>query len=229
MRHEDWLQRWEENRLRFHLDEVHPLLLRHEDRLMGGVAPQRVLVPLCGKSLDMAWLASRGHHVIGVELAEKALHAFYRENGLEVHIEDDPPFRVFRGAGVTTYAGDLFDLEPRRVGRFRVAYDRAALIALPAGERPRYAAHLLSLLEPGARLLLITLDYDPGEMEGPPYTVSPAEVKLLFGQAAGIRLLEERDGLAGNPHLQEAGLTGLTEAVYLLELRAMFPAAPTRP
>ena len=34
-----------------------------------------VLVPLCGKSLDLVWLAEQGHAVIGVELAE----AFVKE------------------------------------------------------------------------------------------------------------------------------------------------------
>lgn len=42
----------------------------------------RVFVPLCGKSLDMIWLAQQGHEVIGVELSPVAVEDFFRENGL---------------------------------------------------------------------------------------------------------------------------------------------------
>ena len=53
-----WLARWAKGRIGFHLPAPHPALERWWPRL--DVAPQaKVLVPLCGKSLDMRWLAAQ--------------------------------------------------------------------------------------------------------------------------------------------------------------------------
>src|SRR5690606_40305132 len=50
--HEDfWRARWQRNEIGFHLTQVNPWLQRHWEAAAGA----RVLVPLCGKSLDMAW------------------------------------------------------------------------------------------------------------------------------------------------------------------------------
>ncbi len=71
-----WRQRWQEGRIGFHLEETHPALVKHWPEL--GVADgTKVLVPLCGKSLDMRWLADRGHPVLGIELAPEAIEQFW--------------------------------------------------------------------------------------------------------------------------------------------------------
>lgn len=76
--HEDfWRARWSRNEIGFHLPEVNPWLLRHWPRASRG----RVLVPLCGKSLDMTWLAGQGLQILGVELMETAVQAFFAEQG----------------------------------------------------------------------------------------------------------------------------------------------------
>ncbi len=49
-----WSRRWENRQLALHRSEVHPALLRHGALLSGR---SRVLVPLCGKSIDLWWLA----------------------------------------------------------------------------------------------------------------------------------------------------------------------------
>src|SRR5690606_35246298 len=61
---EFWLGRWQEGRTNFHQDQVMPLLRRHWADLQIPTGSQ-VLVPLCGKSLDMAWLAAQGYRVLG--------------------------------------------------------------------------------------------------------------------------------------------------------------------
>ena len=67
-----WLERWKDGRTGFHQDQPTPLLAAHWDGL-GVASGARVLVPLAGKSLDMAWLAGRGHRVLGVELSQLAV------------------------------------------------------------------------------------------------------------------------------------------------------------
>lgn len=74
----EWLARWREGRIGFHRHEAHPALVRYWPTL--GAAPgTKVLVPLCGKSLDMRWLAGEGYPVLGIELADEAIEQFLAE------------------------------------------------------------------------------------------------------------------------------------------------------
>lgn len=75
---QDWRDRWREGRIGFHREDTHPTLVRFWPQL--GVKPgAKVLVPLCGKSLDMRWLARHDHPVLGIELAEQAIEQFVAE------------------------------------------------------------------------------------------------------------------------------------------------------
>ena len=60
-----WLKLWRDKlQGGFHLLSINPLLPRFWHKLKP--APDgRVLVPLCGKSLDMLWLAAQGYQVVG--------------------------------------------------------------------------------------------------------------------------------------------------------------------
>ena len=210
----DWIARWEEGRIGFHRDTVQPWLVEHAARL----APRGdecVLVPLCGKSVDMPWLEQRGHSVVGIDVAEKGLRAFLDENHRRFAEHDAPPFRIFATGRIELWRGDFFALDPARHGTFPAALDRAALIALPRERRPDYARHLTSLLAPGARLLLIGLEYDEREMEGPPYTVLRSEIPTLFA-GCSIELLGARPVLDEEPRFRARGLTSLTEYALLL-------------
>lgn len=59
MEPEFWHKRWSSNQIGFHLPEVNPYLQRFWPQL-GLAQGSRVLVPLCGKSLDLLWLADQG-------------------------------------------------------------------------------------------------------------------------------------------------------------------------
>jgi thiopurine S-methyltransferase len=178
--------------------------------------PGRTLVPLCGKSVDMAWLAGRGYEVVGIDVSEVAARAFFSEQASDFAvwaIRDDAPFKVFEAGRVTILVGDFFDLTPDRFGRFAFVYDRAALIAMPREQRPAYVARLLTLLEEEGNMLLITIDYNSGQMAGPPFSVPEPEVRALF---AGNRVdkLDEYDCLDTEPRFRERGLSWMTEVVY---------------
>jgi thiopurine S-methyltransferase len=76
---EFWHQRWRTGQIGFHQSSPHPFLERWWPTLdvpRGG----RVYVPLCGKSLDMVWLAVRGHAVVGSELSPIAVAEFFGEH-----------------------------------------------------------------------------------------------------------------------------------------------------
>ena len=134
----------------------------------------RVLVPLCGKSLDMIWLAGQGHTVIGSELSELAVDAFLKENALAPDVRDANGFIVKSAGPFALWCGDFFALDAHDVNA-AAAYDRAALVAMPPHMQPRYAAKMAELLPTGAKVLLIGLDYDPAQMQGPPFNTSQAQ------------------------------------------------------
>ncbi|MEC9482770.1 MAG: thiopurine S-methyltransferase, partial [Halomonas sp.] len=151
----EWLARWREGRIGFHLSEPHPALERHWSAL-GGVPGSKVLVPLCGKSLDMRWLAERGHPVLGIELAAEAIEQFLSEGQGAISRYHQGHFHVYRQGSVELWCGDFFHLHIDQAHEIQAFYDRAALIALPPATRQRYAFHLAQLLPPGARGLLVT-------------------------------------------------------------------------
>ncbi|HEX4998833.1 MAG TPA: thiopurine S-methyltransferase [Terriglobia bacterium] len=214
MNHDFWLNRWQENRIGFHLPEVNPHLKRFYDETIPRSA--RILAPLCGKSVDLRWLADKGHDVVGVELSSIAAAAFMREQGLTAETSTEPPFTVFRADRITFLVGDFFDLTPENAGRFDLIYDRAALIALSPDVRPRYVARLGSLLNPGGRALLISLEYDPQSMNGPPFAVREDEIRSLY-DGYEVRKLLEYDCLENEPQFRQRGLQWMKEAVYRID------------
>jgi thiopurine S-methyltransferase len=175
-----------------------------------------VLVPLCGKSLDLVWLASVGHRVMGVELSEKAVEEFFSEQELTPQISQRGAFKVFQAGSIELWCGDFLALDAGAVADCRALYDRAALIALPPLMREQYAAHLNGLLAGGSRGLLITLDYEQAQKAGPPFAVSDEEAKLLLGAQWGMYVLEEQDILGDSWKFVQDGVTRLEERVYRL-------------
>ena len=109
MQPEFWHKRWTSNQIGFHLPEVNPYLQRYWPQL-GLEEGSRVLVPLCGKSLDLLWLGKCGHEVLGVELSEKAVEDFFHEHQFDPDVSDQGPFTVYRAGSIEIWCGDFFAL-----------------------------------------------------------------------------------------------------------------------
>ena len=217
MEHEFWLERWKTQDIRFHQPQFDPALDKFWSRL-AMPAGARVFVPLCGKSLDMQWLAEHGHTVVGAELSEQAVDEFFAERELVPNVRHEANFTVKSSGPYEVWVGDFFALPESAVAGVAGVYDRAALVALPASMQELYADKLKSLL-PEAPILLITLDYDQRQMNGPPFATSPKMVDDLFADHYERIDLLSKDVLAGHPHFQQRGLTALTGAVFLLRPR----------
>lgn len=216
-----WRERWRNGEISFHRPDVHPALAGWWSSCVPD-ASAAVLVPLCGKSLDMRWLAARGHGVTGIELEETAVIEFFREWGVApVAAQRDDGLRQQAGGGVRLLAGDFFAFRP--AGSFEAVYDRAALVALPAAMRRAYLCHLAGCLAVGARGLLIAFEYVPDGFTGPPFAVEQEEVhdQPWFD----VECLERAAAAASYPGLVERGARDLHEVVYRLE-RTREPAEP---
>jgi len=211
-----WLERWEAGQTGFHQGVVNDYLQRYWPTL--DLEPNsRVLVPLCGKSIDMLWLEAQGYRVIGIELSRLAAESFFSENGLTPEVHKEKHCIRFVHEKIELICGDFFNLTAVDVGPVDAFYDRAALIALPAAQRPGYATHLAQLLNGGTPGLLITLDYNQQEMSGPPFAVSHEEVSRLFESHCTIKHLLHFDALEDNARFRGRGITALDEHTYQLK------------
>ena len=179
-------------------------------------AGSRVLVPLCGKSLDLLWLRDQGYRVVGVELSRLAVKAFFQEAGLVPQVSSSGALQRYVSGDITLFCGDFFTLTPDDVQDLAAVYDRASLIALPPDMRSRYVRHLAGLAG-NAKGLLVSIDYPQTQMPGPPFAVEQAEVRRLYAGLANVRSLAVFDVLAQNERFRQRGLTRMREQVFQLE------------
>lgn len=208
-----WLERWERQETGFHQDDVNPWLARYWETI-APAAGGTVFVPLCGKSRDMLWLRKRGHPVIGVELSPIAVEAFFTENGYAPATSTLRDFRQCEADDIRILCGDFFAMTADDLAGVDAVYDRASLVALPPAMRQKYASHMLDMLAPGTRVLLVTFEYDQTAMSGPPFAVTPEEVYALYGSRAKVEKLATIDVLEDTPRFKARGLQWLNENIF---------------
>jgi thiopurine S-methyltransferase len=205
-----WHAKWQSGKIGFHRDGYHSALVKYWPNLQLNKSTT-VLVPLCGKSSDMVWLAGQGHTIIGVEISKIAAKDFFEQNGIQYEISSHGKFEKFTGGNITILVGDFFDITSDDIPNVRAVYDRAALIALPFEMRRRYAEHLHSILDAGTQLLLITLAFNQSEMDGPPFSVTHEDVLTAFHWCAVKQL-------ATTPPEDFRGINAF-ESIYNLQVK----------
>ncbi|XP_018587323.1 probable thiopurine S-methyltransferase [Scleropages formosus] len=218
----EWEDRWQEGRIGFHQLHVHRMLKTNIDKVLCGRKDVRFFFPLCGKAIDMKWLADMGHSVVGVELSQKAIKQFFEENNLSYSEESVPAIpggKMFKSSDgkISLYQCSFYDFSSSIAGQFGGIWDRGALVAINPCDRQRYAALIVTLMDKDCRYLLDTLLYNPELYGGPPFFVSDEDVRNLFGSACDIELLQTEDSF--EERHKSWGLDSLTEKVHLLTLK----------
>lgn len=217
-----WHEVWKGNHVGFHQSDVNRLLLKHWPSIKAA-EKSSILVPLCGKTLDLVWLRSEGYSVIGLELSEIALdelaNTITESLGIEIKKEalnQEGLTAKYEGDGVLLLAGDFFAVSASTIGKVDAVYDRAAIVALPADMRLVYSKHLQEISQQAPQLLF-TFDYDQSEMSGPPFSVPAAEIHTHYQPYyKQIELLEVREIIDHEPSFKERGLTSFKQLVYLI-------------
>ena len=100
-------------------------------------------------------------------------------------------------------SGRVFELGDTSLGPVDAVYDRAALVALPAPMRKRYAAYLPELTG-RAPQFLVTFIYDQSVIDGPPFSVEDKWVAAHYEPSFDLEIVETRD--------VEGGLKGVCPA-----------------
>jgi thiopurine S-methyltransferase len=170
-----WYEKWEKKQIQFHLDKANAMLVKHFAEL--SLEPgSRVLVPLCGKSLDIHWLLAQGYKVVGIELSELAIEELFAELAIKPAKTDEDSTLRFQSKDIDILVGDFFEVTKEMVGKVDCIYDRASLIALPQDMRKRYVDHLMKIT-----------------YQGPPFRVDSQEVRHHYNDAYEVRLLQTYD------------------------------------
>lgn len=214
MSNQDWRDCWRRNDIDFHQADGNPLLQRFWPSLE--LPPNcTILVPLCGKSRDLQWLAERGHQVMGVELSPIAISAFFRESGLAPQRTREGRFTVWRHGRIAILGGDLFDLTPAHVAGVTIVYDRSSLTALPTARRRDYARHMIRILPAHSRTLLLTMESPEGDRPPPPYRID-AEISALYGGTCDVTLIHGETVLEDDFEQPGGPPLAIEAKVYLL-------------
>jgi len=208
-----WIKAWNDGKTAFHQAHYHEKLTEYFPQF-NPLKGQRVLVPLCGKTKDLLWLHELGLHVHGVELHGPAVESFFLENKLPPPaITQDQDFTHYRGQNILVSCGDFFKLSG--TDSFDFVYDRAALVALPEAMRKTYAQVIKRSLKRGGKYLLIVYEYDPSQMEGPPFSVREDEIRALYEDQFTVQLMESQKPDKEASRL--ASVTSLQHKVYILD------------
>jgi len=188
MEPEFWHRRWELKQIAFHEPSGNALLAKWFYEL-GLVDDQRIFVPLCGKTRDIAWLLSQRLRVVGAELSEKAVRELFQDLEFDPVVSTRGTFKLYSGPNLDVFVGDFFNLSAQVLGLVDAIYDRAALVAMPGNMRGRYCENLVQITS-RAPQLLISFAYDQSLMNGPPFSVDAAQIASHYAAMYELRSLE---------------------------------------
>jgi len=172
------------------------------DELVGVSDSERnILVPLCGKSVDLIHLHSKGHNVVGCEGVELACTQFFAENNIEY---SRTPLEGIDGTLFTStdgrlrlYQCDFLALTSEVVDtKFDAVWDIQALVSINPRDRKQYVRTVRSLLAEEFRYLLVTIEYEPFAHLGRPHSISYNAVKELFGSFSNVKFVAAQPALS---------------------------------
>jgi thiopurine S-methyltransferase len=210
-----WQQCWRDRDTDFHQTSVNHHLIRFWPGLD---LPRgaRIFVPLCGKSLDLLWLASQGHPVVGVELSPLAIRAFFKESRIQPSRRKDGRFTRWQGGDIEILCGDFFDLSADDLGPIAAVFDRAALTALPEDLRVAYLRQLRRIVPAACQIMLLTTEEpEDGENREQPFAIAE-EISSLYGLSFDIELSDVASFFENDPDPAITELLRVEQKVYRL-------------
>jgi len=212
-----WISRWEKDKTGWHQQQVNPKLRKYWKSL--NISPNpTVLVPLCGKSIDLQWLSDQAQKVIGIEVSEKAVREFLEQHAGDYTTQHHGEFVVYQSDAFEIWQGNYFHMKSSFLGPIDAVYDRAALVSMPPAKRVAYAKKLRELIENRAKILLISFDYPQQEMNGPPFSVPFEEIRQHYGPQYEIEVLHKENMIESVRKFNRRGLKSyFFEKVYYLK------------
>lgn len=109
-----------------------------------------MLLPLCGASLDLAWIQRQGHTVVGVEGVRKAAEKLFSDANIEPEVtEIDSGIVKFSSAdaSLTVFVTDFFNISAEVIGTFDAVFDRLLTNKVLSLVKNKYKQFLGELLK----------------------------------------------------------------------------------
>jgi len=217
-----WDKRWKNNDAKWHRLEASAFLVAYQNELFADRTNIKVFLPLCGKSLDLKWLANLGHKVVGVECCSLPVESFFQEHHME-HVRERVSEQCTRYKStddmIHIYHCDLFHFTPQMDCQFDALWDRGSLVAINPDDRKQYVDLMLSLMHNDCRYLLNTVEYDDRDFKGPPSNVPQSTVHQLYGERCHIRRLCEQDFLAHARSTFSDNMEYYRSCLYVIKLK----------
>ncbi|MGH8950502.1 MAG: class I SAM-dependent methyltransferase [Acidimicrobiia bacterium] len=158
----EWDSSYEDDRAPWDLGRPQPALIGVAD---SGEITSPVLDSGCGSGEHALMLAERGHEVVGIDIAPRA-------------IERAQEKAAQRGIGATFLVGDVLALD--HLGRrFETVIDCGVFHVFDDPERVRYVRSVASILRPGGILFLLCFSEHTAGDQGP-RRVTQAEIRTAF-------------------------------------------------
>ncbi|GMN89862.1 thiopurine S-methyltransferase [Francisella sciaenopsi] len=210
-----WLDRWQNNDVDFCQEAPNEFLVKHFSRL--NINSSSVcLVPMCGCSIDMLYFLSKDVKVVGIELSEKAVLAFFSQNNIKYKITEESDYKCYKGNDIEIYVTDIFNLPKiiKNLLTFDIWYDRGAYIALPEDIRTRYAKMMLQVCSKNTQVLLLVMEHDK-KSRTPPYSVTQAELIKNFSPNIEFELIDSKPRECIPDYRKAEGMTEQYYTAYL--------------
>ena len=145
----------------------------------------KILFPLSGKSLDLAYCYNQGHTVIGIEGVPLAVEEMFQSANLKYSRTFDTEIDGFiyktEDERLTVYCCDFFKMNPAILGEKKcdAVFDRGAFVAIYESDREAYVKLILNLVTPNFRYILNSFDYE-GKKTTPPRSCKKEKLFALF-------------------------------------------------
>lgn len=170
----DWQKHYDENDLRWDLEEVSPPFVRlwNEEKLR----PGKTIIPGCGRGHEVVFFAERGFEVTAVDSAPGAVQRLTQalaEKGLQANV----------------LLKDFFALDGTHDTHFDLMLEQTFFCAITPSERPLYVETAARILKKDG--LLVGLFYETDEEGGPPFKTTCADVLHHFSKLFHIERLEK--------------------------------------
>ncbi|XP_065891481.1 probable thiopurine S-methyltransferase [Dysidea avara] len=213
---QQWQDKWTAGEPRWHINHVDTHLQKYIDQLTGGNSGQHILVPLCGRSLDLKWLVDQGHSVVGVEISTGAASGIFSDAGLSPKVtlvnSNLTLYEACEGR-LKVFAGDMLCVSSDICGPFDCIWDKNSFGAISPADRERYVDICHSLLKPQGRILMFAYVYNQSERNGPPFSISTDLLKSTNGERYNIDCLESVDAVEKKKIFQ---LSSMEYAIHFL-------------
>ena len=149
----------------WHMDSVNYNLLKHYPNIQPAGEPLRkILVPMAGKTVDIKWLADKGHEVVAVEISQSACREVFQRDDIPFEELDCPAVKgkLFRSLDgkIKMYCCDIFNFTAEIEGQFKSVWERGAVIAFEEDLRKKYFEHVKTLVTVGCAWMSSIFQYD---------------------------------------------------------------------